>query len=271
MSETVYDWLATRETTDARSRNQELAAQFASIVGPDDLIVDLGCGTGANIRYLRSYFPSQQKWLGIDKDSDMLRRAIDCYPEPWFTIAQLDLASDLQRVPAGPGYAITASAFLDITSKDWLENFAHHCRKTPLLIALSDISQPDWLPFDELDGPIRAQIESHQRSDHGFGPSLGPDAAEYLANQLRLQGCKVKLGRSDWILYSHDYTLISMIIGGVARRVQNSANALDASDVQRWERLRREQLWRGELSLSIKHLDLLSQPKRSTLSRKATQ
>ena len=33
MNETVYDWLAAREAIDARSRSQELAAQFAVYAG----------------------------------------------------------------------------------------------------------------------------------------------------------------------------------------------------------------------------------------------
>lgn len=114
----------------------------------------------------------------------------------------------------------------------------------------------DWLAAREItDARSRSQELAAQ-----FAAMVGPDAAEFLANQLRLPGCKVTLRRSDWILDSHDHTLISMIIGGVARRVQKTANALNASDVRRWEKLRRQQLRCGDLSLSVQHLDLLSQP-----------
>jgi tRNA G46 methylase TrmB len=52
MTGSTTDWLAARETVDARSRSKELAKAFASVVGRDAIVVDLGCGTGSNIRYL---------------------------------------------------------------------------------------------------------------------------------------------------------------------------------------------------------------------------
>ncbi len=259
MSETATDWLAARETADVRSRSKELAKAFALRVGPDDLVVDLGCGAGANFRYLDRYLASNQKWLGIDCDDEALSQAAARVPTARVTFERMNLATDLQRVPFGQSFAVIASAFLDIASRHWLTQLANHCRDNPLLIAMSVASQPEWHPVDDLDEPIRSRIESHQRSDHGFGLSLGADAAPYLAEQLRAHGCQVTLCQSDWILGPADHSLIAMMISGVARRV---ASVHDSIDAQEWARLRRNQLQRDELRLVVKHVDLLSIPQR---------
>lgn len=259
MSEAATGWLAAREAADARSRSKELAKAFAAVVGPDDLVVDLGCGTGANFRYLDSYLASNQTWLGIDCDEEVLSQAASRVPTGRVSFKSMNLATDLQSVPFGKGVAVTASAFLDMTAKHWLTQLANHCCDTSMLIAMSAASQPEWQPVDDLDEPIRSRIESHQRSDHGFGPSLGADAAQCLAEQLRVHGCQVTLCQSNWTLGPADHSLIAMMIDGVARRV---ASVHDSIDAQEWARLRRNQLQRDELRLVVKHVDLLSIPQR---------
>jgi hypothetical protein len=67
------------------------------------------------------------------------------------------------------------------------------------------------------------------------------------------------LRQSDWKLGPHDYSLIEMMISGVARRVEISKDPLDARG---WEILRRKQLQQNKLSLVVKHLGLLSIPRR---------
>lgn len=260
MNDALLQWLAVRERTDARFRSKELAQAFASVIRAEDHIVDLGCGTMANMRYLDPFLGLNQKWIGIDKDSCMLGRAKEWIQEDRVRFQMLDLATELVRLPAGQGYAFTGSAFLDLTSKEWLDRFAAHSKKTPLLIAMSTAGQPMWTPVDTLDEPIRQRIELHQRSDHGFGPSLGADAACYLAEQLQSQGCDVILRETNWELDSRnpqDHEMISMMIEGVKRRVQSVQDPVDA---QVWADRRRLELLKAELRLTVRHLDLLSIP-----------
>ena len=46
------DWLALREPYDHAARSAALADRFAAAVGATPHLIDLGCGTGANLRYL---------------------------------------------------------------------------------------------------------------------------------------------------------------------------------------------------------------------------
>lgn len=260
MNNALLRWLAVRERTDTRSRSKELAQAFASVVHPKDLIVDLGCGTMANLRYLDPFLGLNQKWIGVDNDLGMLEHANGWLKDDRVSFQKLDLATELERLPFGTGYAFTASAFLDLTSKEWLDRFAVHSKETPLLIAMSTAGQPMWTPVDTLDEPIRRRIELHQRSDHGFGPSLGADAACYLAEQLQSQGCGVTLRETNWELDSRntqDHEMISMMIEGVQRRVQSVQDPVDG---QVWADRRRLELLKAELRLTVRHLDLLSIP-----------
>ena len=257
MSKTIIDWLAAREPVDAHSRSRELATAFAAIVAASDLIVDLGCGTGANFRFLDTYLGPMQRWLGIDNDIDLLKRAAACLPKDRVALKEMNLATDFQQVPFGKGFALTASAFLDMTSKPWLTRLAAHGCETPILIAMSTSSQPLWRPSHHLDEAIRLRVESRQRSDHGFGPSLGTDAANFLADLLRDAGCQVTTRESNWTLGPADRFLIAMMIEGVARRAQSIDASIDSSD---WASMRKDQLLQNQLRLVVKHTDLLSIP-----------
>ena len=150
------------------------------------------------------------------------------------------------------------------SAADWLaarEAVDARSRSNELATAFAAVVGPDAL-VDDLDEPIRSRIETHQSADHGFGDSLGPDAGQYLAEKLRAQECQVALRQSDWKLGPADHSLIAMMIGGIARRV---ASMHDSIDAQEWAKLRRNQVKRGELSLTVKHVDLLSIPQRLEL------
>jgi trans-aconitate methyltransferase len=266
MNISINDWLTAREVADARFRSSELAISFATLVGngqDNRLIVDLACGTGANIRYLAPYLAIDQNWLGIDCSDEMLLNAAVRLSSTPIAFRKEDLATGIESIPTGKGVAITASAFLDLTSANWLNRMAIHCCHSPLLIAMSTVSQPQWNPEEEWDESIRSVLERHQRADHGFGPSLGPDAAVHLADQLRSLGCRVELRQSDWILNSTtDDPLIDLMIGGTVRRVESMS---DTINVREWENKRRSQRQRGNLQVVVKHLDLLSIPPQTEL------
>ena len=70
-------WLSLREPVDHRSRNAALleavAARFA---GRDAIaVVDLGCGTGSNLRALAASLPRRQSWRLVDRDPALLGAA----------------------------------------------------------------------------------------------------------------------------------------------------------------------------------------------------
>jgi hypothetical protein len=169
-----------------------------------------------------------------------------------------DLARGLPAdLPADAG--VSASALLDLTSAAWLDAFAGRCRRRPLLLALSFDGRLDLSPGHEDDEEVRGRFLRHQRTDKGFGPSLGPHAAEHLADRLRKLGHEVELASSDWHLGGGaDGPLLAAKLEGLL----SAAGAIEEDALlARWAARRRAQLKAGELGLEVGHLDLLALPR----------
>lgn len=263
VSSFAKDWLALREPYDHAARSEALADHFAAALGPARRLLDLGCGTGANLRYLAPRPASEQHWLCVDHDRDLLIEAAAAlgrwrHETGWqgsVDFEPRDLADDLESLPIGAG--VTASALLDLTSAAWLDRLAAHCRQTPLLIALSFDGRLSWQPSLAEDELVAARFVAHQRTDKGFGPALGPDAAAHLAGRLETQGHGVTTATSDWQLGPADRPLLEAMLHGII----GAAGAIDQDRrLAQWAGIRRSQLDRGELGLTVGHVDLLALP-----------
>ena len=70
------DWLALREPADADARSARLTRLVGGAL-PHDLVhaLDLGTGTGANVRYLADRLPVRQDWLLVDDDPRLIEEA----------------------------------------------------------------------------------------------------------------------------------------------------------------------------------------------------
>ena len=280
MSRFAPDWLALREPYDCAARSAALANRFAAAVGARPHLIDLGCGTGANLRYLASRIAGAQRWRCIDHDGALLeaaRAALQDWGvrEGWpdrsdgddvtvarrggaiaVTFALGDLARD--GLPDDSDVTgLSASALLDLTSADWLQTLAGRYFGTPLLMALSFDGRLAFEPAAPADDEIRARFVAHQRSDKGFGRALGPDAAPYLADLLVARGCKVALEQTDWHLGPDDGPLLRATIEGIVGVVREAAHD---SGLEHWVRLRHQQLAADDLRLTVGHLDLLALP-----------
>jgi SAM-dependent methyltransferase len=273
-------WLALREPYDHAARSAALADRFAAAVGEKPRLVDLGCGTGSNLRYLAPRIPGAQRWLCLDHDASLLdaaRTALQDWGDRrgWpsrddqgdlilarpggeiaigFTLADL-AQGNLPHDHHTAGFA--ASALLDLTSAAWLERLADRCRQAPALIALSFDGRLAFEPPAQEDRALGDRFVAHQRTDKGFGPALGPAAASHLADLLRACGCEVALEHSDWHLGPADGPLLGATLEGIVR----GARAIEKDpDPDRWAALRGRQLAAGDLCLTVGHLDLLALP-----------
>jgi SAM-dependent methyltransferase len=256
------DWLRLREPYDHASRSAALAAEFAKAVGPSPRLVDLGCGTGGNLRYLASRLPAGQRWLLVDHDPALLERARLSLERPGFDVRfqALNLAEELPDLADCTG--ITASALLDLASAAWLERLAGWCGGRPLLTALTFDGRLAWQPAADEDAAVRERFLAHQRTDKGFGPALGADAAGYFAGRLEAQGGRVAMAISDWVLGPLATPLLAATLEGIIGALAE----IDPAP-ERWVALRRRQLAAGELHLTVGHVDLLALPARDGRAR----
>jgi SAM-dependent methyltransferase len=273
-------WLALREPCDHAARNLELADRFARAVGKVPYLLDLGCGTGSNLRYLAPRIPGPQRWVCLDHDPALLdaaRRGLRDWSngQGWPTrddgdglalarpggairvgFARRDLAhGDLPEMEGVSG--VSTSALLDLTSASWLDEFAAGWRGTPLLMALSFDGRLLFEPAAAEDAEICRRFLDHQRTDKGFGPALGPAAAAHLADRLAAAGGAVTLERSDWQLGSADGALLRATLAGI---VAAAGEVARDPCLERWAALRARHLAAGELRLLVGHVDLLALP-----------
>ena len=124
---------------------------------------------------------ARQNWRLVDNDLSLLARAPQSSPpEINVTTTPIDLNRDLEAALDGPVDLVTTSALLDLVSEEWLERLVVETavRRLPVYAALSYDGVIEMTPADAADRSIVAAVNAHQRTDKGFGPALGPDAAQ---------------------------------------------------------------------------------------------
>ena len=221
MGDFSTDWLALREPADSRARSTRLVgsllARLAAFTQPPGAepsrqtlrILDLGCGTGANLRYLAPRLGlalgagpwARQDWICVDRDRKLLAnltrrtgdwargrnlttsvqgegliiQGIQGVPAPgphgrvW--TLDLDLARGAESLLLGAGTLVVASALLDLVSADWLAGLLRACARSRshLYLALTYDGRIDLSPDHPHDGTLVALVNAHQGRDKGLG------------------------------------------------------------------------------------------------------
>lgn len=281
------DWLALREPFDAAAREGSARLLRPLLVRrPADgpwRVIDLGCGTGANLRWLAPRLGGVQQWLVVDRDTALLRRwgaqpgfqqrpggvlqRRDPAAEVQVQRRQADLNTDLERLPWQAAHLVTASALLDLAGEAWLRRLAAlaTASRTALLFALNVDGRHVWRPADRNDAWVARRFAEHQGRDKGLGPALGPHAAHTLAGLLRAQGWRVQLARSDWWIHPGAQRCEAMqraMAEGMARAATEQAPE-DAARVRAWRERRLAQVSQvPQGALRVGHVDLLALPPR---------
>jgi SAM-dependent methyltransferase len=251
-------WLALREGYDHAVRDRALTEAFVKALGATPKLVDLGCGTGSNLRYLAPHLPGTQRWICIDYDPRLLACLSEQCPEGVdVETYELDLAADLEAITIGHGMGVTGAALLDLASAVWLDRLAAHCREAVLLMTLSFDGRMIWDPIDAADEAVNDAFCRHQRSDKGFGPALGPDAASYLAERLEGSGHDVLVAPSDWVFRGEDVEILRSMVDGVSAAAGEADPRLE---LDAWRARRREEIDAQALSLTVGHIDVLALP-----------
>jgi hypothetical protein len=262
------EWLRLREPVDHAARSAALtgAALRALPRGPIG-ILDLACGTGSNLRYLRGqalYFPDPYEWLLVDHDPALLALVA---PDPNVNTVERDLRELGDDLFAGRAL-VTASALLDLVSEEWLRQLVSRCRAydAAALFALTYDGRLSFEPAEPEDALIRDLVNRHQRTDKGFGPALGPSAGVAAAELFRASGHEVRIAASDWVLRcgAAPDALQEQLIDGWAEAAAEIAADRSAL-VDAWRRKRRSHVASGESVLTVGHQDLAALPLRRSV------
>ncbi len=280
MSGFSADWLALREGADHRSRSLKLTGVLNSwFLQRDTLsIVDLGCGTGSNLRATAELLTTTQAWTLVDLDPALLaaaRVALSAWADSaemvgdglvltkgsrtltvQFRQANLlhDLDACLEPLGGGKPDLVTASALFDLASPDFIKQFAAAVaqRQAVFYTVLTYNGIQHWTPRSPIDQQMTGAFCRHQMSDKGLGVSAGPTAPVHLADQFQTHGYRVEEGDSPWRLGSPDAALIGALATGFAAAVRET-KSLTPTEIDGW-------LARKRTGAEVGHTDTLAIP-----------
>jgi hypothetical protein len=263
MIQTLSRWLALREAADRTARSVSLTQKIASEIGhPVPIcIVDLGAGTGSNVRYLTDRLSRPQSWLLVDRDPALLEEArIRTATADHIETCTKDLGRlDSPAIFSGR-HLVTASALLDLVSEVWLRALAGHCRTAgaAALFALTYDGRSQCWPPEPEDDAIRALMNEHQkRSDKGFGVAAGPDATACAERAFAAEGYHVLCEPSDWLLEPDARDLQRQLIEGWAAAAREIAPER-SSMITGWTNRRLAHVDAGSSRITVGHQDLIA-------------
>lgn len=270
------EWLALREPVDHRSIDAGLRAQVTAHlehVSPVR-VMDMGCGSGSNLRALADHLGPAQHWTLVDWDENLLahaRAALSAWGENAHddngalvinrgerrievAFEQADLARHVAHALERPLDLVTAAAFFDLVSEDWMDGFATAlaAHATPLYTTLTYNGVERWSPPHATDDAVLQAFHAHQHSDKGFGPAAGPGAADALARSLARQGYRVASAPSHWIMDGADARLMGELAQGAANAVRET-KLVSSQDVDAWLGARR-----NAATCEIGHMDIFA-------------
>lgn len=272
MSEESFDagWLALREPIDHRSRAGALIPRLKTwwVEEGCSRVLDLGSGTGSNLRYLAPLLPGKQRWTLLDHDPALLARVQAPAPHVQVRTVQADIdGPGLGEV--GGAHLVTASALLDLVSEAWLSSLAAACseRGCGALFALTYDGTIEWVSPEGSqtategvdDTLVREAVNAHQLRNKGLGPALGPTAGRVAERLFESHGFRSWLLPSPWRLGSSDAQLASALVAGwAAAAVEERPDS--RATIEEWAVRRETSITEGDFALTVGHWDLLALP-----------
>ncbi|MET1413486.1 class I SAM-dependent methyltransferase [Roseibium sp. HPY-6] len=258
-------WLALREPLDLAARNREVETAFQRhLPSSSPRLLDLASGAGSTVAALKGRLPADTMWTLTDHDPALIAVARDRWQRQLqgaLSLRQIDLAANVEDLPFAEVDAVTTSAFLDLVSEAFLERLVGCVIRAqkPFLASLTYDGRITFAPQASLDNTMRDVLNSDQRLDKGFGPALGPFAAERAIALFKAGGYEVVNGTSDWNVGPSDEGFLEEFLSGWSG--VGLKNGISQDDLDGWRLQHLTQMRSGDIRVTIGHIDFAAFPK----------
>ncbi|ARS53616.1 class I SAM-dependent methyltransferase [Kushneria konosiri] len=278
-------WLALREPADHHARDAQPLGETCRhwlMSQPRQgalRFLDLGCGSGNNLRYLAPRLPPHQHWVMMDQDPALLAHVRDNGPRCHDHIDELqclqrdlsDLARALPDDLLAKTTMVTASALLDLVSEPWLETLIHRCasHRCAIWLAMSingDNALIDHDPHDSdrqlaaMDQKVQQWISLHQQRDKGFNGALGTTAPGVARSLLEKSGYHVTITQAPWQLDCRDqdqaHLAQSLVQGWLEAALEQAPDQREP--LMDWHARRQQHIAQGRVEITVGHTDLFA-------------
>ncbi len=214
-------WLNQRYEVDRQARNKEVESIFRARLSAGKItIVDIGAGTGSNLRYYHGRLSAQeQHWYLVDQEKVLLEETLanldsevnQCEENVWqLRHNQKDIVvhfveADVFTNSIDPflerADLILSNAFFDLASAVQLRDFLGKLdfgRQT--FLSTINYTGMRFIPGDTEDGYWIDHYEEHMRRDRPEGRSTGPDCVGLIIEFFEHQDLRYHVGGSNWEL-----------------------------------------------------------------------
>jgi SAM-dependent methyltransferase len=250
------EWLALREPVDHASINSQVRESLRRYFTRHTSIrvVDLGCGTGSNVRGTAGALGRRQTWTLVDYDPKLLKaaafrlegleRGMRTKSGVRFAVDEAEITvSFLEANLATGGFApviagadlVTAAALFDLFSTAAINQLvdAVAANKQAFFTVLTYDGLASWLPEHTADQAMRDAFNAHQLTDKGFGPSAGSGATAALVAGFQRHGYRIMRGKSPWVVDGAHPELRRQLDAGFASAVKETGT-VPAETIDGW-------------------------------------
>ena len=263
MSGFSSQWLALREPVDHAARSDEVISAVAHYFLNDNklTITDIGSGTGSTLRALKPVLQQDISWHLIDHDETLIDVARSEAKSDEVNFSLADLSKSLEELFVHNPKLLTTSAFLDLVSETWLQEFVDTvaAHQVPFYAALTYDGRAGCDPETPDDKLVAAAFNQHQKTDKGFGPALGPDAADTAISMFKKAGYQVIQAQSDWIGDKNHKEFQKMLLEGWSSAATEIAPE-NSEKFSAWLQERLHLIENENATVFVGHQDFLAVP-----------
>ncbi len=208
----------------------------------------------------------RKRWKLVDNDPVLLAEAFATARPAGAAVEtqQFDLNGDVGPLFDEGAELVTASALIDLVSEPWLANFAAAAaaRSLPVYIALTYDGRASF--SERRSATMRRSFPQSMRisaGNKGFGPALGPRAAESAKRIFRALGYSIVQGQSDWVAEATDAKFQIELLAGWLHAAREMGE-LSRDTLEGWFTRRCDAVAAGKLTLTVGHVDFFAQPRK---------